>query len=455
MALPPLRQPAGTPCYLVGGHGIEPDALHDDFDFAVGHGRKRKVQTTAPRYVDVGLDLSEEQAAAYDAWFENALVVGNGQFTAEIAKLGTATRFWAAQWVDPPQWEPRAAAGGTRWRLTGRLLLTGEGSDTAPETGALGIEYIAHLTGSVSLASQVFFAMEYVVHLSASAPIAMEYRVELLPIITTGPVSFTPAAGSLTLTGRAPTITAARTVAPGAGALVLAGQAPSVTNTGTDAFFGNVVLLVDASAYTNGSTPAGLDVIGKTATYRNNAQIKTDQFIFGGSSLYLDGVNDRVSFADSADWAMGLGDATWEAWVRREGSLGSNEIILSQSASFGGFVSAQMYSNVSDLFQVVASDGTNSYTGTSTTVASDTWVHVSLCRQGANLYSSVAGTVSLVSSSLSGVTLLDSAGAMVLGAYTDADGSIHWKGWMDQIRITKGVARYTSNFTPPGLLPHS
>lgn len=220
--------------------------------------------------------------------------------------------------------------------------------------------------------------------------------------------------------------------------------------------FAQVKLLVDASSYTNGSTPAGLDVTGKTATYRNNAQIKTDQFKFGGSSLYLDGTNDRVSFADSADWAMGTGDATWEAWVRREGTLGSNEIILSQADSFGGFVSAQMYSNSSDLQQVVVSDGTNTYQGAGLSIPSDTWEHVSMCRQGPNLYRSVGGIVGLVNNTLTGISLLDSTGAMVLGAYVDADGSIHWKGWMDQIRITKGTALYTADFPVPVVpFPHS
>lgn len=219
--------------------------------------------------------------------------------------------------------------------------------------------------------------------------------------------------------------------------------------------FSAVKLLVDASSYTNGSTPAGLDVTGKTATYRNNAQVKTDQFKFGGSSLYLDGTNDRVSFADSADWPNGLGKWTVEAWVRPDGTLGSNEVIISQAASFGGFVGVQQYRNGSDLLTTVVSDGTNTYSGTGAAVTSDVWSHVSMCRDGPNLYSSINGNVAVVSIGLSGVSILDSAGAMTLGAYTDADGSIHFKGWMDQVRIIEGYAIYTANFTPPGVLPHS
>jgi len=226
----------------------------------------------------------------------------------------------------------------------------------------------------------------------------------------------------------------------------------------TDEFFSSVVLLVDASAESNGSTPAGIDVIGKTPTWRGNAQCKTDQFKFGSSSIYLDGTNDRVSFPDSADWAMGTGDATWEAWVRPEGSFGSgSRVWLSQANSFGGFYSAQGYRNTSDLHTTLVSNGSTSYGSTSTNIPSDAWSHLAIVRHGANLYGYINGVQQIASTALSGVTLMDSTGAMTIGAYNDADGSSHWKGWIDQIRITKGVARYKASFivVPTAKFPHS
>jgi hypothetical protein len=45
---------------------------------------------------------------------------------------------------------------------------------------------------------------------------------------------------------------------------------------------------------------------------------------------------------------------------------------------------------------------------------------------------------------------INSAGAgLVIGrAFMDSDG-YYFKGWLDELRISKGVARWTSNFTPP------
>lgn len=223
-----------------------------------------------------------------------------------------------------------------------------------------------------------------------------------------------------------------------------------------DPYWANVVLLVDASSYTNGSTPSTIDVKGKTPTYRNNAQVKTDQFKFGTSSLYFDGTNDRVSFPDSNDWAMNTGNATWEAWVRPEGSFtGGQRFFLGQAASTGAVYSALLRRNTNDDFQAGVGDGGANYEGQIATMPSDTWVHVALVRSGGNVFGSINGVVTLLATP-GAITMADVPGPMTLGGYADADHATNFKGWMDQVRITKGVARYTNNFTAPTApFPHS
>lgn len=225
-----------------------------------------------------------------------------------------------------------------------------------------------------------------------------------------------------------------------------------------DPFFANVVLLVDASHYTNGTTPAGLDVTGKTATYRNNAQIKTDQFKFGTSSLYLDGTNDRVAFADSADWAMGMGAFTYEIWVRREfDSLAAQQALFYQSNTFGGFVSAGMILGTLNDTTMRVSDGSVSDTNNAGTLLAGVWSHLAMVYDGSGtLYRFQDGVHLHTSTGLTGFTMLDSTGSMTIGAFTDADNPFHFQGWVDQFRITKGVARYVADFTPPtAIFPHT
>ena len=226
----------------------------------------------------------------------------------------------------------------------------------------------------------------------------------------------------------------------------------------TDQFFSSVVLLVDASARADGSTPSDIDVKGKTPTWRGNARCKTDQYKFGSSSLYFDGSNDRISFADSADWAMGTGDATWELWVRPESAHDITRVCLSQATAWGSLYSAQLYRYDEGGIYGLVSNGATAYYGGALGLTTGVWTHIALVRHGANLYLYVNGALSTLSTALSGVSLMDSAGAMTVGAYFDGDDSRgHWKGWIDQVRITKGVARYTAPYVvvPTAKFPHS
>lgn len=182
MGLPELRTPKGLPCFLLGGHAITPDALHDDFDVMQGHGRKRKVQTAAPRVVNVGYILEADEADKLDDWFENTLVVGNAPFTAEIAELGSSSKFWAAQWVAPLQWTPIERG---RWQVAGQLLLTGVGSDIPPLGATLATEYRIDLNGSARITSGVSLATEYAISLVAHTPLKTEYLIPLDSVIPT------------------------------------------------------------------------------------------------------------------------------------------------------------------------------------------------------------------------------------------------------------------------------
>ena len=226
---------------------------------------------------------------------------------------------------------------------------------------------------------------------------------------------------------------------------------------GPDPYFANVVLLVDASSESDGSTPGTIDVTGKTPTWRNNAQCKTNQFKFGASSIYLDGTNDRVSFADSSDWAMGTGDATWEAWIRLDGASSISRVYLGQATSTFGFYSIVGYRNSSRSHYGAVSSGSNSYGGTGGEIVPDLWTHVAIVRSGSNLYTYLNGTRTVVSTSVSGVSIMDSTGAMTIGGWADVDHETNWKGWIDQVRITKGVARYTASTitVPTAPFPHS
>jgi hypothetical protein len=130
MALPEVTLPAGTPAFLVTGHGIQERDPFANSARGQGHRRKRRLYSVTDRTASIALVLSEDQAAAVDDWFENSIEVGVTPFAAAIkSESGSGVQWWYAVWAAPPQWQPLNLG---RWRLVGSLLLIGEPSEVGP-----------------------------------------------------------------------------------------------------------------------------------------------------------------------------------------------------------------------------------------------------------------------------------------------------------------------------------
>lgn len=177
MALPLVFVPNGLPLWLVAGHSITPASVFDDVPMLVGHGRKRRVFTTAPRIATVALILEADEMVAFDDWYENTLKVGNERFTAEIANLGPGRVFWTAQWLEPYDAEPLHLG---RWRVTCALLLTGTPSDTRPATGELALSVPIELDGSATAAAPIALVLSISIDLDAVTSLSLSVPIELI-----------------------------------------------------------------------------------------------------------------------------------------------------------------------------------------------------------------------------------------------------------------------------------
>ena len=219
-----------------------------------------------------------------------------------------------------------------------------------------------------------------------------------------------------------------------------------IIGAGDDPYWNNVVALLHCDG-TNGSTTF-TDQKSHTFTATGNAQISTAQSKFGGASALFDGTGDLVSSADHADWALGAGDWTIECWVR-PASTAAQCVILHKRASSAVYGPFGIYMDAGGkagfLISVDGSTwGVNILTGTGIFVAG-TWAHVAFCRSGNNYYAFVNGT-SAGTASLAGALFANTA-PLCIGANGDA--SVSFNGNIDDVRITKGAARYTAAFTPP------
>jgi hypothetical protein len=196
------------------------------------------------------------------------------------------------------------------------------------------------------------------------------------------------------------------------------------------------------------------DVTGKTVTAAGNAHIETDQSKFGGASGQFDGTGDYLQVPASADFSFGTGDLTLEAWVYLAGD--------SASAGEGRFANIVTVANINTtvyLGFVILGDGTTTGTGlrlyeglnnvgVNTTITKNTWHHLAVTRSGSTVRFWVDGTQAGTDQTYTR-SLGSSSYDLFVGGHTWIDFNYVLNGYIDDLRITKGLAEYTANFTPP------
>lgn len=195
------------------------------------------------------------------------------------------------------------------------------------------------------------------------------------------------------------------------------------------------------------------DEAGNTWTANGNAQIDTgvtSPLNNGGSVLILDGTGDYLSTPDSSRWRLddGSNSNLWsiDFWLRFNGDPGTGLVgLLSQhvDASNGWYF---VLSN-NTLLWVVKSGGVNIVSlSNAWNPATATWYHIAFVKNGTTGYMMFVDGAQIGTTQTDTDVIPDFAGSLRIGINTTTD---FLNGWMDELRISKGIARWTSNFTPP------
>ena len=171
-----------------------------------------------------------------------------------------------------------------------------------------------------------------------------------------------------------------------------------------------------------------------------NAQVSTSVTKFGTGSMSFDGTGDWLTSPNTPNLQLGTGNFTIEGWVYLN-AVGAARGFVSKGTSTTGWSVSANSSN-----QVVFSYASSSITSTGTLSVS-TWYFVTVVRSGTGtnltkIYidgtNDGTGTVA---------TDFNQTSIMYVGADRVAGSALN--GYIDDLRITKGIARYTANFTPP------
>jgi Concanavalin A-like lectin/glucanases superfamily len=199
-----------------------------------------------------------------------------------------------------------------------------------------------------------------------------------------------------------------------------------------DPYFANVSLLLHGNGVNGSTTITDSSLSPKTVAAVGNAQISTAQSKFGGASIAFDGSGDELTVTiDSIN--IGTSSYTVESWL-----------YLNTTFNFA-------FIGVNSNFYLITLGGTlflgdalvNNIQVSSSLLPVGAWFHKALSFDGTTYRLFINGVLQG-----SSTTLLKNfnLGAIRIGAYLSG---YALNGYMDDLRITNGVARYTANFTPP------
>lgn len=177
-----------------------------------------------------------------------------------------------------------------------------------------------------------------------------------------------------------------------------------------------------------------------TITAYGDVHHETDQAKFGASAIYFDGSGDSLRCADSGDWFFS-GDGTIDFWIRFSST--ADQGIIGQFADGGNQWSLIWRSGYGIQFAQNSGGVTiiNAMQGSSSGWSVNTWYHVAVVKNGGTMYifrdgqqvASGTGTVANVSA------------ALTVGIANNW----YFGGYLDELRISNGIARWTESFTPP------
>ena len=158
----------------------------------------------------------------------------------------------------------------------------------------------------------------------------------------------------------------------------------------------------------------------------------------------FDGTGDYLSLPTNTAFAFGTGNFTIEAWIYDNGT----------TAAYGTIVGATTYGVANEflislngstrvLYAQLGSAGSGTSTGT---ITANTWNHVALVRNGSTVTFYINGVSSGSYTDSDSVT---STITPTIGAASNFNADSMFKGYISNLRVVKGTAVYTGNFTVP------
>ena len=181
-----------------------------------------------------------------------------------------------------------------------------------------------------------------------------------------------------------------------------------------------------------------------------DAKVSTSVYKYGSGSISFDGNGDYLNIPPTPQFNFGSGNYTIEFWIYLN-STGTQGVL--HTSNFANDTPGGVYIRIVPTGLVeyaMSSDdtfGTRVMATSSVGISTSTWTHVACVRNGNTMTVYINGT-SRGTNTFSGSAYFSSSYNTRIGYWRDLDTS-YLNAYIDDLRITMGYARYTSNFTPP------
>ncbi|MDD2927062.1 LamG-like jellyroll fold domain-containing protein [Rhodoferax sp.] len=199
-----------------------------------------------------------------------------------------------------------------------------------------------------------------------------------------------------------------------------------------DSDFANVSLLL----HMEGDPTTDSSGTPKTMTLGSGTQLVAEGARFGAQGLKSSPAGATVP--SHSDFAL-PGDFTLECWFYAI----SFSPVYASLFNIGQFSSGALFRVQPDKLELYING--NVYNAV-TAVSSGAWHHAAWSRTGATVSVFLDGVLAGTASDSGSIP----AGGLTIGVSAHNSGE-YLHGYLDEIRLTKGVGRYSSNFTPPAL----
>jgi hypothetical protein len=227
------------------------------------------------------------------------------------------------------------------------------------------------------------------------------------------------------------------------------------TGTRTDANASSLVLAIPMDGVNNGTTftdeSANIRGSGsaKSITVNGNTKTLTAVSKFYGSSGFFDGSGDYLNLGTSSDYLFGTGDFTIEGWFYLTSDSTRQDLMGNYSGSTTGWGLQTSYGVAG---QIGFFYGNNIILDSAARVWSpNSWTHFAITRSGTSLKLFVNGVNTTTTTNSTDIST--TSNPLFIGAVTTAyiaTPQLFCTGYLQDFRIYKGLAKYTSNFIPSG-----